>query len=506
MNTLKIPDKAHEISNVLGRRIQMHIPSVLAEGENFDLRISITGADGLPLEDFKNPIKFTASIGVEGLPRQVVPDEGESAISVTDLCAAGAEVAVIKAQVDTSDALPGSAEISSNPAWVFDDPPYRIYWGDIHVHTAYSECSAWRCQNPEWAYLYARDVSMLDFAAPADHLRGIAADKRRWPHLQELARKFNQPGEFVSFLAYESSHAKGFGGDNNVYFDDDDAPHFWVNREDMKGTNPKVHLRTLWEQMDKTGPGYFTIPHHTGRSGKYRSWNEPCYDPEREPLFEIYSSWGSSEMRHSRLPIARGNNDDESYFVDALKAGARFGVIGSSDDHATLPGSVHHFRTEPYKVPTLNGYAHKGLAAVRCDRLQRSCLFEAMRSRNTYATTHARSLVDIQVDDISMGRAAVADRSLKRRRQIHVYFTLHDARSAKITLMRNGEPFEEQTLKGADVSERLNEVVFEDNEPLDSAVLKGTRFHPEAFAVYYARVEDSNGAHQWTSPVWVDME
>jgi hypothetical protein len=49
-----------------------------------------------------------------------------------------------------------------------------------------------------------------------------------------------------------------------------------------------------------------------------------------------------------------------------LKAGARFGVIASSDDHATLPGSVHQHRIEPFREPTLNGFAHKGWR--RCAR------------------------------------------------------------------------------------------------------------------------------------------
>ena len=33
------------------RRVQMTIPSILAEGEQFDLRISTFGADGLPTDD-----------------------------------------------------------------------------------------------------------------------------------------------------------------------------------------------------------------------------------------------------------------------------------------------------------------------------------------------------------------------------------------------------------------------------------------------------------------------
>ncbi len=198
---------------------------------------------------------------------------------------------LVCAQIETPRTPWINAGLVSNPAWVFRAPPYRVFWGDLHVHTRFSNCHAWRCLDPEWCYQYAREVALLDFVAPADHLRGIASDAVRWPRLQELARRCNRPREFVTFLAFESSHAQGFGGDNNVYFADDDAPYFWLERDDMRGYAPKVHLQQLWQQMDATGKEYFTVPHHTGRAAKYRAWNEAYYDAAREPLFEIYSSW-----------------------------------------------------------------------------------------------------------------------------------------------------------------------------------------------------------------------
>lgn len=497
--------EAKNLAPVISRRIQLQIPSVLATDETFSLRIAVTGADGLPVENMPNRLTFEGSLGVEGLPEGIGVDPRTGTVRIDGLRAVGPEVAVVRARVETPDTPWIKAVVPSNPAWVFDDPPYRIYWGDLHVHTRYSNCHGWRCLDPAWCYQYAREIALLDFVAPADHLRGIAADPARWPRLQELARQNNLPGEFVTFLAYESSHAQGFGGDNNAYFLDDDAPYFWLDREDMRGASPKVHLKQLWEQMNATGKAYFTVPHHTGRAAKYRAWTEATYDPRREPLFEIYSSWGSSEMRHSRMPISGGNNEDVSYFVDALKAGARYGVIGSSDDHATLPGSVHHFRTEPFRVPTMTGHAHKGLAAVRCGELTRPALFEAMRRRDCYATTHARSLIGMALDEASMGQEIVAGKALRDRRDIRLQMTLHDATAATVTLMRNGEPLETRTLRGANVSESVNCLTFKDTEPLESIVLRDRLYHPEPFAVYYARIEDQNGAHQWTSPIWIDL-
>ncbi|MBI5724120.1 MAG: DUF3604 domain-containing protein [Planctomycetes bacterium] len=499
---------ARNLACVIGRRIHLVIPSILAGGETFMARVAVTGADAMPMDYFPNVFYFEGCVGVEGLPAKFRLDPGKFAGEVGPLKAVGCEAgtAVIRARIETPDVPDVSAVVSSNPAWVFKNPAYRLFWGDIHVHTKYSNCSPWRCQDPQWCYQYAQEVSMLDFVAPADHLRGIASDKLRWPRLQELARQHNQPGKFVTFLAFESSHAQGFGGDNNVYYLDDDAPYFWVDRDDMRGIAPKVHVRDLWRQTDMSGKAYFTVPHHTGRAAKYRSWDEDYYDSAREPLFEIYSSWGSSEMRHSRLPMSGGNNDAPSYFVDALKAGARFGVIASSDDHATLPGSVFHFRVDPFGVSMLNGFAHKGLAAVRSPELTRKSLFESMRRRNVYATTHARSLVDLRIGDANMGQEMPADRSLRAKREVRVRFTPENAASAKVILMRNGEPLDSKSLRGPNLAAEVNEAVFEDADDLGKIAIRGAKFHPEPFVVYYARIEDSNGAHQWTSPIWIDED
>ncbi|NLF40678.1 hypothetical protein GX586_14635 [bacterium] len=497
--------EAHRVAHMTARRICLVIPSVCAAGEQFPLRISVTGWDGLPCGDVTNTLVFEECQGVDGLPRTFSLAPGEAGARIDGLRAARPGVAIVRARVAGTGHKDGDPRIVSNPAWVFDTPPYRLFWGDLHVHTSFSNCSGWRCLDPEWCYRYAREVSCLDFVAPADHLRGIAADAKRWPRLQHLARQYNDPGRFVSFLAFESSHAQGCGGDNNVYYLDDDAPYFWLERDDMHGIAPAVPLQELWKQLDANGRPYFTVPHHTGRAGKFRSWDENCYSPAREPLFEIYSSWGSSEMRWSRYPMSGGNNDAPSYFTDALKAGTRFGVIASSDDHATLPGSVHQFRIEPFRVPTMQGHAHKGLAAIRAPELARAALFNAMRQRNTYATTHARSLVDLRIGDAGMGGEIAADASLRRRRTIRVQCTIADANTCRVVLMRNGEELAVQSLRGPQVASAINEVVFDDDVPLERVALKDAPFHPAPFAVYHARIEDQNGGAAWTSPVWIDL-
>ena len=297
-------------------RLQLTIPSVLAQDEEFCLRLTAFAPDGLPSDGFDREIVFTDSQGIEGLPKSVRLSSSDGGhLTIDGLRAEGPSHAVVVAK---PEGCPST--VSSSPAWVFEEPEYRIYWGDLHVHTAYSNCSPWACKDPEFCYAYARDATYLDFAAPADHLHGIAAEEIRWPRLQELVRRYDSPGSFVPFLAFESSHRSGFGGDNNAYFLGADAPYFWIEHDDMSSTAPEIHLRELWEFLDTAGQEYFTIPHHTGRAGKYRSFADDTYDPAREPLLEIYSLWGSSECRWNHFPLYAGNADGPCYFQDVLRA------------------------------------------------------------------------------------------------------------------------------------------------------------------------------------------
>ena len=73
------------------------------------------------------------------------------------------------------------------------------------------------------------------------------------------------------------------------------------------------------------GVPYLSIPHHTGRAAKYRDFDLPFHNPERETVLEIYSWWGSSEARHDDLYLKGGKTDRRAYWQDALRLGYRYG-------------------------------------------------------------------------------------------------------------------------------------------------------------------------------------
>lgn len=495
---------ARDVARLTHHRLQMTIPSVLARGELFALRLTAFGPDELPDEAFSHEIAFEGSVGIEGLPASVrfAPRSG-GMLEVPNLKAVGPDYARVLARLP---ALSTTAQ--SNPAWVQDDPEFRLFWGDLHVHTTYSNCQPWSCRDPEFGYQYAREAAHLDFAAAADHLRGIAAEAGRWERLQRLARDYDANGRFVALLAFESSHRSGLGGDNNAYYLDHDGPYFWLDREDMRGNNPAVGVDELWHFLDGTGKRYFTAPHHTGRAAKWRSFADGVYDARREPLFEVYSAWGSSEMRHTPFPLHGGNTDRPCYFVDALKAGCRYGLIASSDDHTTLPGGESRNWGTPLGPKALSGYAHKGLAAVRARELTRQSLWEAFFARRTYATTFARTPVDFRLGELRAGEEApVGPRdALRARRVLRVHFTPDLPQPTAVALMRNGEELARQLVPFRRPAHGIEQVEFVDAEPLDAVAVRGARFHPAAFAVYYVRLESGAcNQTQWTSPIWLDL-
>jgi hypothetical protein len=292
------------------------------------------------------------------------------------------------------------------------------------------------------------------------------------------------------------------GGDINAYFLESDAPFFWPDREDMKTPRPAVPLGDLWRFLDSTGRRYFTVPHHTGRARKWRSYADPDYDPQREPLFEIYSAWGSSERRWNRFPLRQGNNEGPCYFRDALLAGCRYGVIASSDDHTTLPGGESRMWGTPLGPKCLDGHTHHGLAAVRAKELTREALFASLSAKNCYGTTFDRTLLDVRIGDASMGQAVSVGKNdlLHGKRQVRVRLLSAEG-WARVTLVRNGDDVEDQAWQ----LKEDREVVFEDAETLDRIAVRGARHHPEPFVVYYVRVVNSRDQTQWSSPIWLDL-
>ncbi|MFO7946910.1 MAG: CehA/McbA family metallohydrolase [Armatimonadota bacterium] len=250
----------------------------------------------------------------------------------------------------------------------------KLYWGEIHTHTGYSDGQG----TPEEAAAEAR--AHLDFWACADHICSSAGIESwhtkfmdNWPETQRVISRHNDPGSFVTILAYEYT---SIGGDFNIYFPSDEAEGYLP--EDVRD----------FAEFARDNDAIL-IPHHTGYISGIRGLDWDDFIPDVMPLVEIFSMHGSSECEPGPFPMDlpwMGPRATAGTVREGLNRGHRFGVIGSSDGHGGYPGN--------YLM---------GLAAVYAEELTREGLFEAFRSRRCYGVTGDRIVIDFTANGSPMG-------------------------------------------------------------------------------------------------------
>jgi hypothetical protein len=269
-----------------------------------------------------------------------------------------------------------------------------------------------------------------------------------WGRIVRAAEQANDPGVFTAFVGYEwSGMVDGGNLHRNVIYRGGAAPDLPFSADDSN--DPEDLWRAL-EGQSRAGMEAIAIPHNANVSDGLMFANETLggealsadYARRRsrwEPLQEIFQVKGQSEahpvlsaddefaafeIKESLLSTDRRMGKLEgSYARDGLRAGLGvrvkrgfdpfdFGVIGSSDGHgASAPVEEDRFHG---KLPLLDGTAgirlgtstlippgqsgvsewgSGGLAAVWAEENTRAALFEAMRRRETFATSGPRMRV-----------------------------------------------------------------------------------------------------------------
>jgi hypothetical protein len=272
--------------------------------------------------------------------------------------------------------------------------------------------------------------------------------RNAWQRTVAAAEQANDPGAFTAFIGYEWSGMGGVANSanlhRNVIYRGSAAPDLPFSADDSK--DPEDLWRAL-ERQSREGIDAIAIPHNANVSdGEMFKDVTLAGDPltaeyaarrnRWEPLQEIFQVKGQSEthpalstedefaafeIKESLLSTSRRNGQASgSYVREALRRGLGyrseqgfdpfdFGVIGSSDGHgASAPVEEDHFHG---KLPLLDGTAgirlgaatlippdqsgvsewgSGGLAAIWAEENTRDSLFEAMRRRETYATSGTR--------------------------------------------------------------------------------------------------------------------
>lgn len=329
------------------------------------------------------------------------------------------------------------------------DQVWRAYYGNLHSHSDFSRDRRGANGTVANAFRSMYDVAELDFASVTDHAEWLTP--LDWWEIRKATERWNRPGEFVTFPAYEWTSFDY--GHRNVLFPDAQQGGADALFGAM-GATPD----DLWRFLDDRQA--IAVPHHPSHG-----LNEPVdwrfHDDRFQRLVEIFQNRGSYEFdgaryqrRDLRPPFVEGHS-----VRDALAAGHHLGIIASPDHGGGM-----------------------GLAGVWASALTREAIFAALRERRTFGTTGAKLDLFLTVAGRPQGAEWVDDGTARTARG-RVHGTVP---GLVLTLVVDGVEVESWSFEG-----REAEIVWQDAEPL------------AAERYYYLRARQADGHQGWTSPVWI---
>ncbi len=344
---------------------------------------------------------------------------------------------------------------------------YKIYRGDMHRHTEIS-WDGYNDGSTEDTYRYAIDPGALDFLAITEHNFGVA-DEYDWFRSQKYADIFRVGRSFVPLFAYERS-IKYPSGHRNVVFPYRGAPILDYQHYEWS-LNPS-YLRQGPERFFAYLRKYKAIAmSHTSGTDMGTDWAD--YDPEVEPIVEIYQSdrnsyecegcWRSAPADEPRKQF--GGYRPDGMVAVAWEKGYRLGVQASSDHLGT----------------------HTAYSMLLAEENSRQGLVDAIRARHTYGATD-NIIVDFRLAE--GGRDYLMGEDVKivgaPMFRIHVEGT---DRLGDVEIVKNNAKAYQVAPEGkvADFEYRDADAPGEEAD------------------FYYVRVRQADRDQQvaWSSPIWV---
>jgi hypothetical protein len=297
-------------------------------------------------------------------------------------------------------------------------------------------------------------VSTLSADVPP--IRSDALVRNAWQAYTALADRYNEPGRFTALIGYEWTAVGGNNLHRNVIFRGDaSAASRTVPFSQFDSKNPEKLWEHLAAFERETGAEVLAIPHN-GNLSNGRMFTVETFDGRPlskeiaalrarfEPLVEVTQIKGDSEVHPLLSPndeFAAYEKWDKAnltgtepktpemlrweYAREALKTGLslerklgvnpyKFGMAGGTDSHTALsaveednffgkhPGVEpdphrweHAVIAAPDPAYTIRGWqqAAGGYTAVWATENTREAIFDAMKRKETYATTGTRMTV-----------------------------------------------------------------------------------------------------------------
>ena len=360
-------------------------------------------------------------------------------------------------------------------AWRSLDPPAPELIplvGEMHGHTNLSDGRP----DIDTYFRNIRDLAGLDFAVLTDHDHGGVGkpdlwegSPSKWDVIKQKAAEYCQSGKFSTLLGYERD-SYPFYNNLVLYFRDADAD---MVRGVRDGEITKEELRALLGRED-----VITCPHDTYSFTSNADFLALPVELHT-PFIEVISRGDAAEYMGNPAGATYACCEG-GFWQDALRQGAKMGVIGGSDDHSGMNGRVDPNLPYPEKYP--------GVTGVWATENTPAAIFEALLAKRTFAymmgesagEMRGRMEIDFRINGHYMGEVIARPES----RDLHIFYRVKaDVAIKRVTLVKNCRNYVALTA--------ASELILDYKQE-------------NATDYFYLRVELADGRFGWTSPIWVE--
>ncbi len=348
----------------------------------------------------------------------------------------------------------------------FNPPPmpYKLYVGEMHGHSNLSDGR--REVSVDDYFRTIRDRAKFDFGALADHDHGGVGraelwDDGKWELIQQKVQEYYEPKRFTTLLAYER--------DSYPYMNNFVIYYRGGRGEMVRGVRDgEITREELFALLQRDD--VLVVPHDSYCLSAGCDFST-LPSELMPPLMEIYSCSDCAESFDH--PLHKDSWVRGGSWQDALRRGARLGVIGGSDDHVGTPGL--NLMEEPYPL------CYRGVTGVWATENTREAIFDALKKRRCFAFMgHERMSLDFRINGHCMGEAFSIARG--ETKDIWIDFSAPEE-IERVVLVKNCQ--DHVILYG-----RGRQMLFDYRQeaPCDC---------------YYVRAVTAKGRYCWSSPIWV---